>query len=116
MATAAAEATRVEEPALAAAHAVAPLKAAHVVAEVAQVVNQVVGIWVVASAPMAVTFVAALAATPAATQNLIPVVVLAPAVTVAVLLMKLQHPDEAQVMVAEQKAPAAAVVIMRKFI
>ena len=40
MATAAAEATRVEEPALAAAHAVAPLKAEHEVAGETQEVNQ----------------------------------------------------------------------------
>ena len=40
----------------------------------------------------------------------------APVATVEALLMKEQHPDEAQVTVDEQKAPAAAVVIMRKFI
>ena len=62
------------------------------------------------------TDAAALAAVPAATQNLRVVVLSAPAVTVAVLLMKEQHPDEAQVTVDEQRAPAAAVVIMRKFI
>ena len=62
------------------------------------------------------TDAAALAAVPAATQYLLAVVLSAPAVTVEVLLMKEQHPDEAQVTVVEQRAPAAAVVIMRKFI
>ena len=78
--------------------------------------NQPLACWEAAVAPMAVTETTALAAVPAATQNLRVVVLSTPAVTVEVLLMKEQHPDEAQVTVAEQRAPAAAVVIIRKFI
>tara|TARA_B110000285_G_scaffold64514_1_gene74155 strand:+ start:188 stop:523 length:336 start_codon:yes stop_codon:yes gene_type:complete len=110
VATAAAEATRVEAPALAAAQAVAPLKAAHAVPAPVVKRDHAADFGAVAEPEVEqVTVRPALAASPAVMQTLRVEVSLV--MTVAVFYQTEQHPEEAQSVVAVQ-IPAAAIDII----
>ena len=107
MATTAAEATRVEAPALAAAQAVAPLKAEHEVPVVGTGAKLAQAAAVEVAADAQVTLTAALAAVPAGMQTRRVEAV----ATVAAFSHLAQHPEDAQSVDTVQIAAAALDII-----